>query len=175
VAAVRRVTLIEVLLVIALVGVAAGFIGMRTLQSLKNQRFESSVDNLVARLSLTQQLMVGWETDLWVDIGPDDEGHYQAMVTCDETPPVGMERFFSEPLALPGVDRIEYQGKEIARLPFTAWRRDQLCCGTLTLYSERGKRASIALPGYPARITKGTHEESPYEAPPYPQALLPAR
>jgi hypothetical protein len=150
----RPFTLIETLLVLSLVALAAGLIGVRGVRALSNRRFESSVDALLVRLSLAQELMVCCDADITVHLAPDK------LTLTSAQPLPGFEHAFKT-LKLSNIACLSHQ-----TLRFPAHARHAISCGNLEITGSRGQHATIGLPGFPTKITRTPIQEHPYETPP---------
>lgn len=127
----------------SLVVIAAGAIGLSTTHVVSNRRFESSVDTLLARLALAQEVMVCCDADLTIHITPTG-----VQITSEQLLPDGFSHAL-RPLKLVNVTAISHE-----TIDFPAHRRHEITRGTLTLTSSRNRTATIALPGYPTRLAR---------------------
>lgn len=69
------ITLLELLLVLAIMGIIAGFIGINASRAVREQRFRSEVEIIVDQLRLAQNLMLIFNSNVSVKfVGHKDEG-----------------------------------------------------------------------------------------------------
>lgn len=68
------ITLIELLLVIAILGIVAGIVGVNATKAWQEQRFKSEVAQVVDQLRLAQDLMLIFNTNVQFKIAATDDG-----------------------------------------------------------------------------------------------------
>ena len=132
----RFFTLVEVLVVIAIVGIAASTLGIAGKRAVDHWRFKSSRAGLVARLNLAQQIAITCETPVTLTF---DQG---ALYLTADSLPAGYEKLLDKPLPLKGIQRLEP-----TTLTFSPRRRDLYPKGDLLLNDQ-----TIPLPGFPTEI-----------------------
>ncbi|MBA3958194.1 MAG: type II secretion system protein [Parachlamydiaceae bacterium] len=70
----RHVTLLEILLVLAILGIVGGIMGINIRKALHEQRFKSEVEVLINQLRLAQELMLIFNGDLYLTLDAAQDG-----------------------------------------------------------------------------------------------------
>lgn len=90
-----HITLLELLLVLALLGMVGGFFAINVRAALYEQRFRAEVDRVVDHLRLAQDLMLIFDGDVSLNIiaAKDDSGFEYGLVFDHDLPSHLSERF----------------------------------------------------------------------------------
>ena len=80
----RTFTLIEMMIVFALISVIAVVVGVNIQQLLAEQRFKTSAASLLDRFQMAQQLMIILDSDVKVQISKDRDGIWKAIVSVEK-------------------------------------------------------------------------------------------
>jgi hypothetical protein len=172
----RPISLIEIMILLAVLAVSLGGLGIRGVAALRQHRFEAATDEVVSILNLAQHLMLCCHLNVALRIDQRDKGYTVELIGDDELP----DRFKAVAKGarfLRGVDRITFDGREELPLllPFSTDLPQRMPQGVLTLASRRRTLVHVALPGHVSQISKcyGDYPTyPPIAASPYPQATV---
>ena len=111
----RWFTLIELVIVIALLTLAGGVIGVKTVGALQEQRFRSEVYLVVERLRLAQELMLIMNCDVTLKFKqlPHNKGIEVQLLTDQKLPPSWHALVGTAPLKLGYINLVEYDGPHL--------------------------------------------------------------
>lgn len=155
------VTLLEILLVIALVGLTFGVIATQLPKALRGEKFERGVDQMKSRIELAQEVMLDYQTDLKLFFESTQKG--MVCVIDSERPlPGRVKKAFLRPIE--GIEEIssdvlEFDGK-LGTPPK----------GKLILKGNN-REAILRLKGFPSALVRGGENVPDSEAD-YPEAVL---
>jgi prepilin-type N-terminal cleavage/methylation domain-containing protein len=168
----RAVTLIEMLLVISLIAVALGALSLPLVKAIKKERFEQGVDQLISKLTLAQELMLDFNTDVNVKL-TQKEGSILCLIEADKPLPSHLEHAFNRYGKISGIEEMQFDNSVRSQLV--------ICCdaafgtlsqGQLKLVSGAHEE-TIFLKGYPSQIKRGLGEKQECQVP-YPEEILSA-
>jgi prepilin-type N-terminal cleavage/methylation domain-containing protein len=112
-------TLIEMLIVIAILSLFSGFLLFNISGALAKEKFYSSIQRSAERLQTAKELMLIFENDSKVFFEKKNEGWIVKLQTEKNLPLVVHERF-TAPIELTGVDKISFDH------PSQQWGSDQI-------------------------------------------------
>ncbi len=131
-----RFTLLEMLIVMALIAMTAGLIGFKVADLLEQQRFRAGVDQVVDKLASAQNLMLIFQTDVTVQFESSANGEQLCLIDCDYPLPHQLAKLLNQDQVLKGIKRVSFKDKEtngeINSLKFSSLR-SQLPEGVLLL------------------------------------------
>lgn len=175
-AAKRYITLIEVLVVIAIIAASAGILAVKMRDFLQEQAYLDESHQLLNQLRIAQDVMQVMNADLVVRISQDDKGLFTSQIEPKTTPPELAKRLIStSPLKLKAIGRLEFEDqftetvlKENFDLTFMS-RGFTMNHGIIKLFPKgtSGPEQVIYLSGHPAPLllqnAKGFSYPSPTE------------
>ncbi len=164
----RAFTLIEILLVLALIALTLGVISTQAPKALKGERFERGVDQVKSRIALAQELMLNYQTDVVLYFEPQDEG---LLCTIIPAKPISekLAKSVNRHALIKGIDRADFNGHSIETLEFDG-TIGATPKGKLIL-KEKNREATLTLKGYPSLIIRGDHVTEEASAD-YPETVL---
>lgn len=131
-----RFTLLEMLIVMALIAMTAGLIGFKVADLLEQQRFRTGVDQIVDKLATAQNLMLIFQTDVTVQFEEGAKGEQLCHVDCDYPLSPVLVKLLNQDQVLKGIKRVSFKSKDstgdVSCLKFSSLR-SQLPEGTLLL------------------------------------------
>jgi hypothetical protein len=142
------------MVVMALIAIAVGGISLPISKALKRERFERGVDQVIAKITLAQELMLDFHTDVKLTLKRDN-GKWVCDINTDRKLPREQERGVNHYAEIKGVEEITFEGGsgENVEILFSG-TLGVISPGTLTLLSQDHK-ARIVLKGYPSQIKRG--------------------
>ncbi len=161
----RAVTLIEVLIAVAVLGLLSGVVALNVRNAINTQRFYDDVQKVVDRFRLAQDLMIITESDCQVVFERRDEVVYCTLRVVGKVTD-GLHSLIGKEIALSSIqgfwfDEVESTGMSTQRsegvvaIDFFALGKETTR-GRIELSSlrerEGGNRRWIALPGYPTYL-----------------------
>ncbi|NGX54870.1 MAG: hypothetical protein KR126chlam2_00490 [Chlamydiae bacterium] len=161
-----NVTLIELLIVIALIGLTLG--GLTIPKALRKETFEKGVQRICSKIGFANELMIDYSMDVALTLEQKESGLHCEIIPKSPMPEK-MLRLINKDIKIAGVKKISLDGRADSKitLHFTG-SSGRVTSGKLTLVGAR--EVTLVLPGYPCRITTKREEASHYEAP-YPQEV----
>ncbi len=145
-------SLVEVLIAIAVLGLVASVVGINLRKALKQERFHASVDEVVDRLNIAQQLMLVHHQDLQVTFDKAPRSLWECTLRSDCKFPPALEQFLLPRGVLEEVDAIAvFDGKGFeteASLHFTPLARHPPKAYLRISSAGLDQTRYIALPGY---------------------------
>ena len=162
----RNVTLIELLIVIALIGLTLG--GLSIPKALKKETFEKGVQRLCSKIGFASELMIDYSTDVALTLEQKENG-----LRCEIIPkspmPEKMLRLINKDTKIAGIKKMGLDGQPDSKITLHfIGSSGRITGGKLSLTGTR--EVTLVLPGYPCRITTKREEVSHHEAP-YPQEV----
>ena len=154
----RAFTLFEMLIVIALIGIGLGGLSWNLPKLLKKERFEKNVQRVCSKLTLAQEIMIDYTTDVTITFQPGEKGSLCRISSQCDLPDAFMKQINKED-KLPGINQVSFNNQSydgVVTLHFFG-AMGKIPKGILTLHGE--KEISLTLPGYPSRITRTKKEE----------------
>jgi prepilin-type N-terminal cleavage/methylation domain-containing protein len=163
-------TLLEILIVIAILGLIAGLIGVNMYKVKRQQGFLKEVDLIVDKLRLAQDLMLIFHGDVHVlFVKRTDNQGLDLILKFDHEIPNSYSKHFQEPHRLANIYRFEYSGEfddtaeAEAVIKFlsggTVMSKFKLILSNSFKNSPNAIFRYIHLPGYPAPIFASSLEE----------------
>ena len=160
----QPVTMLELLLVMALIALSLGVLGIQIPKLLQSESFERSVDQVKSRLMLAQEIMLDYRTDVTFVFKPTSEG-VECQILADKPLSERVKSQVARHALVKGIEKVEP-----AELYFD---------GTLGVTPNeklilRGNKreATLTLKGHPSHIRRGDHEAKKSTTPAYPEAAL---
>lgn len=155
------ITLLEILLVIALVGVAFGAVATQLPKALKGEKFERGVDQMKTRIQLAQEVMLDYQTGLRLVFECTERG-LVSILESERPLPNRVEHAFSRPIE--GIQEIsskilDFDGK--LGVPPK---------GKLILKGNN-REAILTLKGFPTAVVRGG-DDVPESQADYPEAVF---
>lgn len=157
----RHVTLVELLIVIAIIGSVAGVVGISIQKALREQRFKNEVEEFVSTLRLAQNLMLITDADIHVKVveAGDDKGIAYA-IESDRKLPEGWDRELKRaPKTFKAIHHVSYDQASGGALDLHFFSNGAVMSqGNIALSTADTKHPAYALvryiwlPGYPAPI-----------------------
>jgi len=169
--AIYRFTLFELLVVIALVGAAFGLIAIQVPKALKKERFETTIEQVIAKISLAQELMIDYHTDVDLTFAEQPKG-VACHITVNQPLPAKLTSHLSKHQLIEGIDTIAFNEKpsQVIHLLFDA-TLGATPKGRFFLAAKECK-ATLILRGFPSKILRGNHEIIKEDNPLYPEEIL---
>jgi type II secretory pathway pseudopilin PulG len=156
----RRMTFIEMVVVMAILSLVAGVIGVNISRSMQEQRFRTEVSQVMDKLRLAQNLMLILDEDIRVYFNKVEEGiSCGLMFQCTQNAGWGKE--INRPQLLTAVRRVDFKGvgEDLGKGDFALNFLSggmvmsqgilKLTTGKNRLYSDR---RYVCLPGFPASL-----------------------
>lgn len=162
----RSFTLIEMLIVMTLIAAALGTLSLQVAKALKGGRFESGVDQVMGKLTLAQELMLDFHTDVTVVFTRQTEG-IECKLIAGRLLPDAIERAMNRYKLIKGIEEVTFSGEAL----FFDGTLGTTPHGALSLSSQSSK-ATLILNGYPARITRGIYCEKEEAYAVYPEEII---
>lgn len=170
----RFLTLVEMLIVITLLAIAASVIGFNSAKMIREQHFRTGTEVILDKLQMAQNIMLIFkcETQVVLERKPGSGG-LVCKIAVNKELPSGLEEAVNLSPVIPGIDsfffedeqRIRYEDK--VALPFSSMHL-RIPFGTLFLFGSKELKRDIYLPGYPSPIGSSTknmlQETSVYES-----------
>lgn len=168
------VTLLEVLVVLALLATVLGLTAVSAVHFLNSQKFLSRVDQVADQLQLAQDVMAYFDTQVEVVLEKTGQGVALHLTTEAPLPPI-LNKRFKKKVHVPYVEALYWQNQEVGAVSFVfQTNREHYPKGTLVFRSSvQEQPVSLDLLGYPAALkVKGQGiENTPWPTPPYPQEV----
>jgi hypothetical protein len=151
-----------------LIATALGTLSLQIAKAIKGERFERGVDQLITKLTLAQELMLDFHSDLCLELKQEEKG-----ITChfdiDCKLPPHLEKSINRYAKIEGIEQLMFNGmvKERILLCYDA-TLGATAQGILTLFAQE-RQEHIVLKGYPSYLKRGKieiiecHEEYPEE------------
>lgn len=166
----RSFTLFELLLVLLLVGLASGAIITGIPRALQLETFETGVQRIISKLTLAQELMLDYQTDICATIQQDDGGISLRLFSHKPLPPAQL-KMLNKQEKIRGITYVSFEGKEP---PFSLLFDHTL--GTtpkgVLVIKGHSREVVVTLRGYPAQILRGNLKTNHEEEAIYPQEVL---
>jgi hypothetical protein len=169
----RPFTLFEILVVITLITAALGVMALQIPKALKGEKFERGVEQIIAKLTLAQEVMLDFHTDVSLTFEQKEDG-VECTLTAGRKLPPRLEESFNRYKRIRGIERVAFNDSEeaITKLYFDgAVGATPQGILTLTAY---GREERIALNGYPAQIKRGKNAQANACPIDYPEEILSA-
>ncbi|MCH9626854.1 MAG: hypothetical protein S4CHLAM2_04850 [Chlamydiales bacterium] len=161
----RSFTLLEMLLVIALVGLTLGVVAIQAPKALKGETFESGIDQVKTRIALAEELMLNCQTDVQLTFEPEEQGKgLICKLKTDKPVPSRLTREIERHAHIKGVDRVE---PRVLHFDGTLGASPK---GTL-LIKGGNREVILTLKGFPSHILRGDHVTEDSQAT-YPETVL---
>jgi prepilin-type N-terminal cleavage/methylation domain-containing protein len=169
----RSFSLLEMMVVLAIVALSAPLMGVGIYRGLKRERFEASVRELATQLGLAQRTMLYRDSDVMVQLTPGPKGLVCRLIASPALgtgTPIGPDRL------LPGIEKLIWNGQQVEgalQLQFYSGGR-LMPQGELQLVRASEVRR-VQLAGYPHAIgvdTQPAYKEDVDAA--YPQEVVSA-
>jgi len=106
----RLFTLVEIVVCLAILGMASGLVGIQIRRMVADHTFQSNVTNLISELKKCQLVAACDQTDIDVVIAKEGK-HYAFWIETDDK----LLYFSKRKMLMTGVGRIEKGGKEVSR------------------------------------------------------------
>lgn len=161
-------TLIEIFIVVAIIGLASGFLSINIKNSLAKQHFLTSHDLLIEKMQLAQEIALDYDSDVVLDLHLTDQGLNCQLSIFGNLPPK-IIRMINDNLYLKEITALEWEHISTRNLRLYFNSNQLGSQGELELQGKLEK-ATIYLPGYPAKIAK-KNNGLPNEKAPYPQEI----
>lgn len=155
----KHFSLIEVLVVVVLLGLAATLFGIKGISVIRRHRFESSVDQMVTSLNTAQHLMAFHRQDVTCQLMQEGERVFLELVS-EEQLPAGFAKLAGRRIDLAGVRTVALNGREQLPLALRFARTGgrTMPVGVVRLTSFQGQSRWIVLPGHFSEIAKVSNE-----------------
>jgi hypothetical protein len=161
------------LIVITLVATALGALAIPMSKALKGEQFERGVDRVIGKLTLSQELMLDFRTDVRLHIYQDlGKGEIVCKLSPKRPLPKHIEKGLNRYASIKGIEKIVFNGQQDPiELDFdgTVGKTPK---GTLTLFSHNNREESIILKGYPSQIKRGIHDQKSDCQATYPEEIV---
>lgn len=145
-------TLVELLIVLCLIGVAATLTGIKTYAMYKEQRFLSESQQILHQLAMAQDLMLILDTDVEVKLLKDPQQQVVSKIFVEKPLPKAWKKLIEKPLILTAIDT--YQFEQSTNQPLTLhFSLGQMSQGFLYVKSSSNQKKAIYLAGYPKPLT----------------------
>ena len=169
----RAFTLFEILIVISLIAISFGFTAIQVPKALKKERFETAVEEVIAKISLATELMLDYRMDV-VLIFSQKEGELFYDFKLNQPIPPKLNAKLKRNPKIKGIEKIAFDGKPCQTIGL-------LFDGTLGAISRgglhlegNGQEAHLLLRGFPSKIIRGNNDLSKEASPFYPEEILSA-
>jgi len=163
----RSVTLLELLIVVSLIAVAFTVVGVQGPRFIKKTRFSAGVNKVIGKLSLAQEVMLNFQTDVKITFEPRDGG-LEVHLQTESHVPENVLKQINHRSWIKGIERVEFNGSALT-FDTTLGRIPE---GELRLFSGNWEETLI-LRGFPSRIKRGEHVAYETEAT-YPEEIFSA-
>lgn len=168
----RSFTLLEIMIVIALIGLTLGIISIQFPKALAGETFERGVDQVKSRIALAQELMLNYQTDVVLKFEYDQEKNgMHCFIHTGKPLSEKLERNVNRHCLVKGIEEVEFgkEGADSVSLHFDG-TLGATPKGKLTLKG-KNKEAVLTLKGFPSHILRGDHVTEDPEAA-YPEEIL---
>jgi len=166
----RSFTLLEIMIVIALIGMTLGVISIQAPKALRTETFERGIDQVKTKIALAQELMLNYQTDVVLKLTPGEKGLFCHMETGKPLSEKMMRNVNRHEL-IKGIDEVAFDETFTDAL-------ELFFDGTLgatpkgkLLLKGGSREAILTLKGFPSHLLRGDHVTEDSEAT-YPQAVL---
>ncbi|NGX61222.1 MAG: hypothetical protein K940chlam9_00705 [Chlamydiae bacterium] len=170
----RAFTLVEILLGLTLLAIFLGTASISIPKALAKERFEKGMSRAVARLSLAQEVMLDYGSDVEVVFSFREDGE-GIEIELKPLKPLS-EALLTHLNRSSHVEEIVSGRFDETPLPFTLFFDGTVGAtpaGVLSLEGKRGNSGELTLRGFPSEIKRGSYAISETEIGTYPEALLP--
>ncbi len=168
----RPFTLMEILLVVALIGLTFGAISFQFPKALRKETFEQGVDQVKTRIALAQELMLNYQTDVVLKFSYDDE---KKGMRCfiQATKPLSdkLKRSVNRNQLIKGIEEVAFEDSGALEV-------DLHFDGTLgatprgrLVLKGHNREAILTLKGFPSHILRGDHVAEESQAT-YPEEII---
>lgn len=162
-------TLLELMLVLALLVMASGVCVIAIPKAMNKEKFSQGVEKFIDKVMLAQELMLNYQADVQLNIQKDSEGKILCVFCAERgVPPSILLRLNNDPV-LPGIQKVEWNNKEKALTILHFSASENLCPhGSLTLIGSHER--TLFLAGRPGKVlTEQKAYENSFIQTPYPQ------
>lgn len=168
----RSFTLLEILLVVALIGLALGAISIQIPKALSGETFERGVDQVKCRIALAQELMLNYQTDVFLEFEHDEEEKGMRCVIHTGKPlSEKLKNNVNRHSVVKGIEKVEFgeisADNVVLHFDGTLGATPK---GVLILKG-KNREASLTLKGFPSHILRGDHVAEESKAA-YPEEIL---
>ncbi len=163
----RPITLLEIMLVVALISLTFGLIATRVPEALRVERFERGVDQVQTKITLAQELMLDYQTDVLLELEPVEEG-LLCRIKAGVPLTAELEKKINRYPLIKGIEAARFENRE-ARLFFDG-TVGSTPKGYLYL-TGRNREAILTLKGFPSQTLRGEYAEQNSHAL-YPEAII---
>ncbi|MCC5831948.1 MAG: type II secretion system protein [Chlamydiales bacterium] len=168
----RSFTLIEILLVVALIGLTLGVVSIQFPKVLSGETFERGVDQVKSRIALAQELMLNYQTDILLEFEYDHkEKGMRCFIHTGKPLSENLKKNVNLNCVIAGIEEVEFgaRGANNVVLHFDG-TLGATPKGVLILKG-KNREALLTLRGFPSQILRGEHVVENTEAV-YPEEAL---
>lgn len=146
----QALTLLEMVLVMALVSIALGTLAFKIPQALRVEKFESSLQRLLAKLELAEEWVLNYQTDIHLHFEKEKE-HLRVVLEpqIPLTSPLAELNRYSD---LEGIHSVSFNKQPLSSLVYDA-SIGATPTGELTIQG-KNQEATLILKGYPGSIVR---------------------
>lgn len=165
----RSFTLLEILIVVVLIGMASGVAVVQIPKLLKGESFERGVEQVVSKILLAQELMLDFDTDVSLSMEIMPSKGLRVTLTSLHPVPEKIKRVLNRYSLIKGIEECKFNDSNEFKLLFdrTLGASPR---GTLILKGAQ-KRVELCLKGFPSKPLKDESIHDPKEAL-YPEEVL---
>lgn len=162
----RSFTLLEILIVVLLIGLATSVVAFQMPKLLRGESFGKGVEQVMSKIVLAGELMLDFDTD--VDLVWTQEGKWIKVILDPRNPvPEKVKRLINRYAVIKGIEEIEFDG---GRLHFDKTLGATPHC-ELTLKGG-GQSAKLYLRGFPSKPLKKEETHGSSQTAHYPEEVL---
>lgn len=159
----RPITLIELMVVLAIIGSIAGVVGLSIKKALREQRFKNEVEEFVSALRLAQNLMVIADADIHVKVTAGADGITYTLESERQLPAGWDKELAHASKTLKSIHHLSFNESSGGAADFKFFSGGAVMSqGCIALSTDDGPNSLIRyipLPGYPAPIRSGENVE----------------
>lgn len=137
-------TLIEIFIVIGLIGIIAAVSAFPIKKALAKEQFQSNLERFLAKTRLAQELVVDYQTDVFLTLEQTEQG-----LLCKLTPVVQLPKALAQALnrdaLLQGITSFSFEAEPKNQLEIAFLHNSLATQGVLTFYSKTQELGQVYL------------------------------
>lgn len=168
----RSLTLIEIVIVIGLIAMAFGILAFPLSKALQKEKFERGVQQMMAKLSLAQELMLDFHTDVHLTFSQSEKKRICCHIDLDLKLPDHLEKSFNRYEKIDGIEAMLCDGQVMETFTLCYDKALGTTPKTTLTFIHGDLCEKIVLNGYPAQTKRGDNHKPRESHALYPEEIL---